>query len=72
MKYQVLLSLKNNEKYSRLFSAAVVIGILVKQLNFFIYRVCAETKFVFYLIYNSLLCYCAICIYCTVPKFWDT
>ena len=26
MKYQVLFSLKNNEKYSRLSSAAVVIG----------------------------------------------
>ena len=28
MKYQVLFSLKNNEKYSRLSSAAVVIGAL--------------------------------------------
>ena len=28
MKYQVLFSVKNNEKYSRLSSAAVVIGAL--------------------------------------------
>ena len=28
MKYQVLLSLKNNEKYSKLLSAAFVIGTL--------------------------------------------
>ena len=43
MKYQVLFSLKNNEKYSRLSSAAVVISSLRFKVNWYSYMGSSST-----------------------------
>ena len=45
MKYQVLFSLKNNYKYSRLSSGAVVIGALRVKMTFFSARHLSQTCF---------------------------